>query len=394
MHLPATDPRPRVLHLTQPVDGGVARVVTDLVRAQLTAGLHLTVACPDGELACALRASGADVRHWRATRSPGPALVREVRQLARLLDDVRPDLVHAHSAKAGLAGRIAVRGRIPTVFQPHAWSFEAVGGTAAALALKWERWGARWASRVVCVSEAERLTGVRAGITGRWSVIPNGIDPERFGPAAADHGRAGPERAVGAGAPLVVCVGRLCRQKGQDILLDAWDAVLRRVPRARLVLVGDGPDGDRLRARAPRSVLFTGAVADTVPWYRAADLVVLPSRWEGMALAPLEAMGCGRPVVVTDVDGARESLPPALTGHCLVPPGDPGALAAAVAGLLLDPPLRASLGRQGRRHVLSAHDVRHTAEAVAAVYDDLLGAGRNQATGRVVPSECRESIHS
>ncbi|MER5597373.1 glycosyltransferase [Streptomyces sp. NPDC002265] len=401
MHLPATDPRPRVLHLTQPVDGGVARVVTDLVRAQLTAGLHLTVACPDGELSSTLRASGADVRHWRAARSPGPALVREVRRLARLLDEVRPDLVHAHSAKAGLAGRIAVRGRIPTVFQPHAWSFEAVGGTAAALALKWERWGARWASRVVCVSEAERVTGVRAGVAGRWSVIPNGIDPERFSPAAADRGRTVPGAAVDPSAPLVVCVGRLCRQKGQDVLLDAWDAVLRRLPDARLVLVGDGPDGDRLRARAPRSVLFTGAVADTVPWYRAADLVVLPSRWEGMALAPLEAMGCGRPVVVTDVDGARESLPPALAGPCLVPPGDPGALAAAVTGLLLDPPLRASLGGQGRRHVLSAHDVRRTAEAVAAVYDDLLGGGRNQATGRavpsetgrVVPSECRESIH-
>ncbi|NEA48622.1 glycosyltransferase, partial [Streptomyces sp. SID10815] len=72
--------------------------------------------------------------------------------------EVRPDLVHAHSAKAGLAGRLAVRGRIPTVFQPHAWSFEAVGGATAALALRWERWGTRWAARTVCVSEAERAT--------------------------------------------------------------------------------------------------------------------------------------------------------------------------------------------------------------------------------------------
>ncbi|WP_406436146.1 glycosyltransferase [Streptomyces sp. NBC_00631] len=377
MHRSATDPRPRVLHLAQPVGGGVARVVLDLAKAQLTAGLRVTVACPGGELAERARDLGAEVRGWRADRSPGAGLPDEVRRLGRLLDEVRPALVHAHSAKAGLAGRLAVRGRVPTLFQPHAWSFEAVGGATAALALRWERWGARWAHRVVCVSEAERATGVRAGIRARYTVVPNGIDTGHFTPG---------ERP--AGAPLVVCVGRLCRQKGQDVLLRAWPEVLRRVPDARLALVGDGPDEAALRRLAPTSVEFAGAVADVRPWYRAADLVVLPSRWEGMALAPLEALACGRPVLVTDVDGARESLPPGHAAHCLVPPGRPGALAGTVAALLLDPELRASLGGQGRRHVLSTHDVRRTAEAVAELYRELLG-GRP-----LVSFECRESIHS
>lgn len=391
MHQPAPDPRPRVLHITQPVDGGVARVVTDLARAQLAAGLHVTVACPDGPLAAAARSVGADVRPWHATRSPGPTLVREVRRLARVIEDVRPDLVHAHSAKAGLAGRLAVRGRTPTVFQPHAWSFEAVGGITSALALRWEQRGARWAHRVVCVSEAERATGVRAGIEGRWSVVPNGIEPARFRPAAVDTVRAALLPGVPPAAPLVACVGRLCRQKGQDVLLEAWPSVVRRVPGARLLLVGDGPQRDELRARAPESVLFAGAVDDVVPWYQAADLVVLPSRWEGMALAPLEAMACGRPVVLTDVDGARESLPPDLPPRCLVPPDDPARLADAMTELLLDPPLRESLGHQGRRHVLSTHDVRHTAEAVADVYRELLGGAL---AAHAVPTEYRESIHS
>ncbi|MFH9816115.1 glycosyltransferase [Streptomyces sp. NPDC017230] len=470
MHLPPTDSAPRVLHVTQPVDGGVARVVTDLARAQLATGLHVTVACPGGVLAGELRSLGAEVRHWPATRSPGPALVPEVRRLARVIADVRPDLVHAHSAKAGLAGRLAVRGRVPTVFQPHAWSFEAVGGPAAALARGWERWGARWAARTVCVSEAERLRGTRAGVHARWAVIPNGIDLDRFADADNPENPENPENQenpenaatvrlrAGAGphTPLVVCVGRLCRQKGQDVLLAAWESVLARVPGARLVLVGDGPEHARLTARAsaygflgdgilaprrsgahgsyrthgshgtqrthgahaPASVLFAGAVADAAPWYRAADLVVLPSRWEGMALAPLEAMACGRPVVVTDVDGAREGLPPALVRHCLVPPQDPAALADAVTGLLLDVPLRASLGRRGRAHVLSTRDVRLTAGAVTAVYRALLHDGRSTgprplpgrgpapakprpsgdrtaAVGRssVVPIEYRESTH-
>ncbi|BCL20565.1 glycosyltransferase [Streptomyces tuirus] len=387
MHLSPTAPPPRVLHITQPVDGGVARVVTDLAGAQLAAGLHVTVACPDSPLAARLADLGAHVRHWAATRAPGPSLLDETRRLARILEDVRPCLVHAHSAKAGLAGRLAVRGRIPTVFQPHAWSFEAVDGTTAALARGWERWGARWAARVVCVSEAERRRGVEAGVRGRWSVVPNGIDVERFRPADAAAVRA---RLLPEGdprGPLVVCVGRLCRQKGQDVLLTAWESVLRRVPGARLVLVGDGPDHGRLRALAPGSVLFAGDVADVVPWYQAADLVVLPSRWEGMALAPLEAMACGRPVVVTDVGGARESLPPGLLPHCLVPSPAPAALATAVAGLLPDPRLRAALGDQGRRHVLSTHDVRRTAQAIAAVYRELLDA-------HAVSTERRESVAS
>lgn len=86
-----------------------------------------------------------------------------------MIGRLRPDVLHAHSAKAGLAGRLAVRGGVPTVFQPHAWSFDAVGGATAALALRWERFGARWADRVLCVSEAERRAGEAEGSppTGR-----------------------------------------------------------------------------------------------------------------------------------------------------------------------------------------------------------------------------------
>ncbi|MEV5973897.1 glycosyltransferase [Streptomyces sp. NPDC051921] len=367
-----------MLHAVQPGDGGVARVVTDLVRAQLATGLRVAVACPPGtELAAAVRDEGADAYDWRAGREPGPGLFHETRDLARLIRAVRPALVHAHSAKAGLCARLALRGRIPTVYQPHAWSFEAVEGTTAALARRWERAAARWTARVVCVSEAERRTGEAAGVRAPWSVIHNGVDTARFTPAPGTvpfPAPAGePAGPAGSHGPVVVCVGRLCRQKGQDVLLAAWPEVVARVPGARLVLVGDGPDAERLRAAAGDAVTFAGAVPDTAPWYRAADVVVLPSRWEGMALAPLEAMASGRPVVVGDVDGARESLPPGHEELCLVPPGDPAALAAALGRLLARPELRHSLGREAREHVLSRFDVRRTGAAVAELYRELAG---------------------
>ncbi|WP_098025616.1 glycosyltransferase [Streptomyces sp. st115] len=364
-----------VLHLVQPVDGGVARVVTDLVRAQAGSGLRPVVACPPGSpLALGAASAGAEVHDWSATRAPGPRLAGEVAAARRIVRASRPHVVHAHSAKAGLAGRIAVRGRVPTVFQPHAWSFEAVGGRTAKLALGWERFGARWADHILCVSESERRTGQEAGIAARWSVIHNGIDLDRFRPGGRAEARASLPLGDGVDrdAPLVVCVGRLTRQKGQDVLLRAW----RRMPvaaGARLVLVGDGPDRGALEASAPPGVLFTGACADVRPWIHAADVLVLPSRWEGMALAPLEAMACGRPVVMTDVNGARESLPPGHEDHCLVPPEDPAALAAALTALLADPELREAVSRRALRHTRAAFDVRRTAGAVAGLYQELVG---------------------
>ncbi|MYT78878.1 glycosyltransferase [Streptomyces sp. SID8364] len=378
LHMRRTEERPlTVLHLVQPVDGGVARVVTDLVRAQAGSGLRPVVACPPGSpLALGAAAAGAEVHGWSVTRAPGPRLAGEVAAARRIVRVSRPDVVHAHSAKAGLAGRIAVRGRIPTVFQPHAWSFEAVGGRTAGLALGWERFGARWADHILCVSESERRTGQEAGITARWSVIHNGVDLDRFRPGGGgDRAEARASlplpRGADADAPLVVCVGRLTRQKGQDVLLRAWGRM--PVAGARLVLVGDGPDREGLEASAPPGVQFTGAREDVRPWIRAADVLVLPSRWEGMALAPLEAMACGRPVVLTDVNGARESLPPGHEEHCLVPPEDPEALAEALTALLADPELRASLSRRALRHTRSAFDVRRTAGAVAGLYQELVG---------------------
>lgn len=230
------------------------------------------------------------------------------------------------------------------------------------------------------------MSGVAHGVRARWAVVPNGVDTARFTPPpprSAVRSRLPALSGTGTDAPLVVCVGRLCRQKGQDVLLRAWPSVTARLPAARLVLVGDGPDRRRLRDAAPPGVLFAGAARDTAPWYQAADVVVLPSRWEGMALAPLEAMACGRPVVVTDAGGARECLPPADVPGCVVPVGDEEALAAALSRLLADPELRTAAGLRALAHVTGHHDVTRSAAAVTALYADLLARPRAGVLERV-----------
>lgn len=371
-----------VLHVSQPVDGGVGRCVADLAAHQHATGLDVAVAAPPaGQLADDL--SGAGVRHlsWRAGRSLGRGVPGEVAALGALVRRHQPALVHLHASKAALAGRIAVRGRRPTVVQPHAWSFEAVTGPTRAAAAAWERFAARWTTTVLCVSADEALAGRRAGVQAPVVVVPNGVDGERLPVAdAQERARARAALGVPVGVPLAVCVGRLCEQKAQDALLDAWPLVLRDVPLARLALVGDGPSREAVARAAGRlaGVQVVG-VAAASPWYAASDVVVLASRWEGMALVPLEAAARGRSVVTTDVAGARDAVRPG-TG-AVVAVGDVTGLASAVAARLGDPGLAAREGAAGGQHVRRHHRLVDQLDAITAVHRDLLdpsanGAGR------------------
>jgi glycosyltransferase involved in cell wall biosynthesis len=362
-----------VLHVAQPVDGGVGRYVPDLAAAELRGGLSVVVASPGGDQADRLAEMAVPWRQWRASRSPGPAVAAETRELRRLIDDVGPDVLHLHSSKAGLAGRLAVRGRIPTVFQPHAWSWLAARGAVAFAATRWERYAARWTQAVVCVSEAEHRSGVEHRVRAEFHVVPNGVDLEVFSPVDR-AGRQRSRQALGLPeqAPIAVAVGRLDPQKGHDTLIRAWPAVRRSLPDAVLVLVGAGPLRAALEELAMSltsagSVVFTGELSDPRAAYAAADVVALSSRWEAMALSPLEAMACGRPVVASDVDGVRESV--AAGCGAVVQPGDVEGFAREITARLADPAMAAAEGATARTHAERDHDARRA-------HDYMLGLTR------------------
>jgi glycosyltransferase involved in cell wall biosynthesis len=147
--------------------------------------------------------------------------------------------------------------------------------------------------------------------------------------------------------------GRLVPIKGFDLLLQALPAILDALPASRLLLVGDGPDRPLLEAQARAlgvadRVQLVGVHAQVAPFLAAADLLVAPSRNEGLGKALVEAMALGCPVVATRVGGIPTVVADGETGR-LVPPEDPGALAQAVAELLGDPGLRQTMGEAGRR---------------------------------------------
>ena len=363
----------RVLHVAQPVDAGVPRVAGSLVADQVARGWDVSVASPEGwDLHKVASSVGARWFPWSASRNPGPSTFSETRRLGRVISSASPDLVHLHSAKAGLAGRLALRGRLPTVFQPHAWSFEAAGGVVGRGAVAWERLGARWADAVVCVSRDEQRRGQSVGVRAPFEVVPNGVDLSAWAVASADD-RAAARASLGVepAVPVAVAVGRLARQKGQDVLLDAWPRVLARVPSACLVLVGDGPDLEALRARGVDRVRFAGDTDEVAPWLVAANASVIPSRWEaGLSLVAMESMALGRSVVASEVAGMAEGL----AGGCgaVVPVDDAPALADALVSRLSDLEMADREGAAGRARVEADYDVRVASERMASVYARVL----------------------
>ena len=363
-----------MLHVAQPLDLGVPRVAAEFAADQVERGWDVTVAAPPGsELEERAVAAGAASSPWPARRAPGPWVAAEAARLRRIADAVAPDVVHLHSAKAGLAGRLALRGRLPTIYQPHSWPFEAAGPLRRLVVL-WERLAARWADAIVCVSDDERERGVEAGIRGRWQTIPNGIDLTRWRPASpADRGAARATLDLGDG-PLAVSVGRLFAQKGYDVLLEAWPAVRAAVPDARLAIVGDGPERVTLERRVGDGAELVGRDERVRDWLVASDVVVIPSRWEaGLSRVAMEAMASARSVVASDFEGMRAGS----EGRCgaIVPVGDAPALAEAVAARLRDPGLAAREGEAGRSIVEERFPLERTLARVAELSESLARGG-------------------
>lgn len=367
--------------MTDTTLGGIGSFLELLVPTQLEAGDEVILAMPATDPVHRLVAAGAGLHRWSATAQPGAGVPGEALALARILHAARPDVVHLHNDKAGLVGRLVIRGGRATVFQPHAWSFLAKEGALRRAALTWERAAARWAHVVLCVAEEERQLGERSGVAARYMVALNGVDLERF-PARDGDERAAARARLGLAPrrPLAVCLGRLHRQKGQHLLLDAWPAVRDHVPDADLALVGDGPDRGALERRAVPGVRFVGQTGDVGSWLAAADVVAAPSRWEGLSLSVLEALASARSVVATGVPGMREVVAGA---GAIVPAGDVERLAREIVARLLAPDLADAEGRTGRKRVEERHDRRRQAPAIAEAYDVVQElVGRRRADGR------------
>jgi glycosyltransferase involved in cell wall biosynthesis len=325
-------------------------------------------------------------------------LPRGVIRLLRLFRRQQIDVVHTHLYGANLAGRVAAAiAGVPVVSSLHNPDYEPAvlkDNPALSPAKVWilnrlDRLSCRLARpHFVAVSEYVRQSAARhLGIPpGRTSVIYNPVDLASFRrdeAAAASAGRLRAELGLQAGDRLLLCVARLDPQKGLRYLVEAMPLVLRECPRTLALFVGGGPAAARASMEAlaaslgvAAQVRFLGAQPDVKAYLELCDLFVLPSLYEGLGIALVEAMAMERPCIATRTTAIPEVVDDGVSG-VLVAPADAVALAEAVIRLLRDPALCARMGAAGRRIALERFDVARNIQQLEAVYEDVArGKGR------------------
>ncbi len=370
----------RVLHVINTVEVGgggehLRLLAHELTRAGFTSAV---VSGRDGPASERLRQLGVPVTVVGAL---GPA---RLAPLTRLFRSVGPDVLHLHGSRAGLFGAVAAKaaGIRPAIYTAHAFSFHRTGPAAARwLFARMERFTCAHVDRVICLTHADLADAARHRIAvGQCTVVPNGIDVTPFD-AARD---CRTDLGLSPTTPVVGMVARLVPQKDPLTFVRMARLVSDAIPDAHFLIVGDGPlrqpvaDTVRRAGLAGRCVL-TGFRDDVPSLLRSMDVVVVPSRWEGLPLIVLEAMAASRPVVATRLPSIAEVVLDGETG-VTAPAGDADALARAVLTLLADRPAAASLGRQGRLRVERAFGLNRMGEGTVAVYRAALAARRTRAS--------------
>jgi glycosyltransferase involved in cell wall biosynthesis len=365
----------KVIEITN-VDFSLAQFLLPLMRAMRARGHEVIGVCAEGRLLDGVRAEGFRVVGVPFTRRLAAfAHVRAFFWLLRLFRTERPDLVHAHMPISGFLARLAARAAgVPRVaYTCHGFVFNQEGSRLrhfAGLCMEWI--GARFTDVFTAVSTADASDARRLHISDNAVAVGNGRDPARFRPDGEARRRVRAAFGVAETQVVVLAVSRLVWQKGYPELAEA----MRSVTDAALWVVGERLESDRgpdmvalLRGAGLGERLRLLGYRDDVPdLMAAADIFVLPSRFEALPMSVIEAMLSGLPVVASDIRGPAEQVVREETG-LLVPAGDPRALAAALWRLATDPQLRARMGTAGRVRALERYD---EAKVLARMLD-LLG---------------------
>ncbi|MGY1704736.1 glycosyltransferase family 4 protein [Geodermatophilus sp. SYSU D00697] len=390
--------RVRVLQVIGITVGGAAEHLLQLASLLPSDRFDVTVALSGGgPLDDEIRATGLRVLDYAPAHGTGhfkqaspDSPLELLRQFGRLRADIRRhgyDVVHTHTSVAGAMGRVAAWScRTPVrLHMVHAFAgHDAVPQPRRSLFRVVERVLDRVTTHTVVGSVSMRDLGLRWRVLrpGRVTVIPNASRMAARDGTAAERARLRSELGLPPDALVVALIGRVEDQKGVDVLVRAAVPVTAQVPRAHVVVVGDGTRRagmERLAAQLGIAgrVHFTGWRHDLDQVVRAIDVLALPSRWEAFGIVNLEAMAAAKPVVGHAVGGVPEVVVHGETG-LLSPPGAEDALARDLVRVLSDPQLAARLGAAGRRRLLERFTPERMVEAHVELYDELVARARRR----------------
>lgn len=308
---------------------------------------------------------------------------RCLRDLRRLMRAWKPDVVHTHSSKAGILGRMAAwREDVPCVVHTiHGLAFHPYQAKwRNAIYILSERFAAKRCHRIVCVADAMREQALAEDIGRReqYVTVYSGMEVKRFLEPTVTRGVIRQELGLDADDFVVGTIARLAELKGHDDLLDGLGSAMRETPNLKLLWVGDGWWRDRLLGRVEAmglrdQVVTTGLVpSEDIPRYlQAMDVLVHASYREGLPRAVTQALLSAVPAVAYDVDGASEVCIDDVTGR-LVVPGDRAGLASAVLMLMADADLRERLGREGRAQCRERFAAETMVAELEAIYAAVL----------------------
>ena len=374
--------RPRALLLITHLEpGGAQETVMLLAKGLRERGYEVAVASgPGAEQARLDRMSVPFVplEHMAREVSPGTD-ARAFRELQSLVKDEQVDVVHSHSSKAGVLGRVAARfsGVPAIVHTSHGLPVNPdMDRKERGVLLAAERLASYFCHKVVAVSRAtaSELLDLHLARKHQIEVIPSGVDLGNR--QAPDPVAARETLRLGRRQPVLGWVGRHFAQKRPDHLVLAAKRVLERVPDAAVVLAGDGPLLEETRAATggdPR-IKVLGHRPDVENVFAAMDVMMLTSAWEGLPRTVLEAQAAGKPVVSTDVNGIPEVVKEGETGY-LAHTGEWVRLADAAVKLLEDGSLRHRMGKRARQEISDFYSADHMVDATAQMYWRLLADG-------------------
>lgn len=380
----------RIVHvITRLIVGGAQENTVLTCRGLVERGHDVTLAAgeetgPEGSLWSHAEASGCRVvRLQKMKRSVHPLRDwRAVGELTRLFAELKPDVVHTHSSKAGIIGREAGRrSGVPIVVHTiHGMAFNRTQGALVSALYAWlERRAGGQTTAFVSVADAMTAQAVRAGLgpADRFTTIRSGMDTAVFAPDAKARSAMRAAWGVGASDVVVGTIARLFDNKGYDEIIRAMPRAIHRAPRLRFVWVGDGGRKGQYERRLASfglrdRVTMLGLVRpeEVGAIVNGFDMVLHASRWEGLPRALVQGMLASVPAISFDNDGAPEVVVTDETG-ILVPFGNVDRLSDAIVRLSADESLRQRLGRCGRERCLNMFDWRTMVCELGALYQRL-----------------------